>query len=287
MDSREFGLVAGQQLTGMEDLHYGLWEEGEIPSILGAKEAQNRYTKMILGTIEQYGGEPATTKILDVGCGTGVILKELLRKGYQVDGVIPAAYLKKQVDQRIAELDSTYQPAIYECNFQDFPQSDRNNQYDIVLFSESYQYIPMGASFALIKKLLKSDGKVIICDFFKSEHDGDGGPGDKSFGGGHALDQFYRDIESYGYTIVHDDDITKRISPTIAMVDEILMQRIYPTLQTLSAYLEGRHRFGFGIFKRLFRKKMAKLKFKYFSGHRSQAVFERYKSYHHVVLGLK
>jgi len=128
VDSREFGLVAGQQLTGMEDLHYGLWEEGEKPSILGAKEAQHRYTKMILNTIAQYGGEPATTKVLDVGCGTGVILKQMLLQGYQVDGVIPAAYLKKQVDQRIADINSTYQPMIYECNFQDFPQSDRSQQ---------------------------------------------------------------------------------------------------------------------------------------------------------------
>ena len=75
MDSREFGLVAGQQLTGLEDLHYGLWEEGEMPSVLGIKEAQNRYTKLILDTITEYGGEPAATRILDVSCGTGVILK--------------------------------------------------------------------------------------------------------------------------------------------------------------------------------------------------------------------
>lgn len=287
MDSRELGLVAGQQLTGMDDLHYGLWEEGEEPSVLGAKEAQNRYTRLILDSIAEYGGEPSATKILDVGCGTGVILKKLLQSGYSVDGVIPAAYLKKQVDERIANLNGTYQAKIYECNFEDFPQSVRNNQYDIILFSESYQYIPMIASFPLMKHLLKSDGKVVVCDFFKTEHDGDGGPGDKSFGGGHALDQFYHDIDQYGYTILHDDDITRRISPTIAMVDEILMQRIYPTLQTVAAFLDERHPFGFGLFKRLFRKKMAKLKFKYFTGHRSQAVFERYKSYHHVVLGLK
>ena len=145
----------------------------------------------------------------------------------------------------------------------------------------------MSNSFTLMKHLLKPDGKVVVCDFFKTEHDGDSGPGDQSFGGGHSLKNFYDDIGNYGYKILHDNDITKRISPTIAMVDEVLMQRIYPALQTLSTYLEGRHRFGFGIFKRLFRKKMDKLKFKYFSGHRSQAVFERYKSYHHVVLALK
>jgi len=126
VDSRELGLVAGQQLTGMDDLHYGLWEEGETPSILGAKEAQERYTQLILDTIAQHGGEPADTRVLDVGCGTGVILKRLLQLGYRVDGVIPAAYLKKQVDQRIAELDVSWQPTIYECNLEDFPTATIN-----------------------------------------------------------------------------------------------------------------------------------------------------------------
>ena len=48
----------------------------------------------------------------------------------------------------------------------------------------------MRTGFSVMKNILKSDGKAIVCDFFKTEHDGDGGPGDKSFGGGHALDQF-------------------------------------------------------------------------------------------------
>jgi len=33
----------------------------------------------------------------------------------------------------------------------------------------------MEASFELLQKILKPGGKVVICDFFKTEHHGDGG----------------------------------------------------------------------------------------------------------------
>lgn len=284
MDSRELGLVAAQQLTGIEDLHYGLWEKDETPSLLVFKEAQNRYTNFLLDAIKKNTEGLSDIEILDVGCGTGVILKKLLELNYRADGVIPAPYLKKQVDARLAEMDT--KSKIYECKFEDFPESDCQNQYDIILFSESYQYIPMSASFPLMKKLLKPGGKVIICDFFKTEHHGDRQPGDKSFGGGHLLSRFYEEIEPNGYQIVFDEDITPRVSPNIALMDQVLMTQVSPTLHSISLYMEAQRPLLFSLFKRIFRKKLEKIKFKYFSGHRSQAVFERYKSYHLVVLGL-
>lgn len=284
MESREMGLVVAQQLTGVDDLHYGYWNEGVKPTVTGVIAAQKRYTGQLVDTIRQYSGEPSSTRILDVGCGTGVILKELLDQGYAVDGVIPAAYLKKQVDARIEQYTGDYQPRIYECNFEDFPLSECANQYDIVLYSESYQYISMAAGFPLMKKLLKPDGKVVICDFFKTEHAGDGGPGDGSFGGGFSLTEFYDQVDNHGYRILLDNDITRNISPTIAVVDEMLMQRMYPAIQTINSFMETRHPYWTRLITWLLRKRLAKIKFKYFSGYRSQAVFERYKTYHRIVL---
>ena len=278
------GLVVAQQLTGIDDLHYGFWEEGVQPTIAGVIDAQKRYTEQLIDTIKQYSGEPSTTRILDIGCGTGVILKELLDRDYKVDGVIPAAFLKSQVDARLAESKSAYQPKIYECNFEDFPLNDCANQYDIVLYSESYQYVSMSAGFPLMKKLLKPEGKVVICDFFKTEHEGDGGAGDGSFGGGFALAAFYKQVEKHGYRLLLDDDITRNISPTVAVVNEMLMQRIHPALQTINTFMETRHPYWLKLITWILRKRLEKLKFKYFSGHRSQAVFERYKVYRRIVL---
>ena len=53
MDSKEFGLVAAQQLFQVQDLHYGFWEEGEIPSIANIHEAQDNHTLFLFKYIEE------------------------------------------------------------------------------------------------------------------------------------------------------------------------------------------------------------------------------------------
>ena len=47
MDSKEFGLVAAQQLFQVEDLHYGFWYEGEEATLGNWQEAQKAHTKFL------------------------------------------------------------------------------------------------------------------------------------------------------------------------------------------------------------------------------------------------
>jgi SAM-dependent methyltransferase len=284
MDSRELGLVLAQQLTNVQDLHYGFWDEETKPSVLAFFDAQQRYSEMIISTIREVLEDVSSKRIIDVGCGTGVILAQMLQAGYMVDGVIPADYLKKQVEERMRDLDAAYSPRIYECLFEEFPESERNGQYDLILFSESFQYIPMRENFQVMKSLLKPGGRVLISDFFRTVHDGDGAPGDKSFGGGHKILEFYELVETSGFRIIGDLDITKNLSPNLELVDEILMQRAYPAVQTIDSYLIEQYPLILKLAKWHFRKKLKKLKYKYFSGHRSKQTFERYKTYRLVIL---
>lgn len=281
MDSKEFGLVFGQQLTGMEDLHYGFWDD-TIPeiSVLYMKQAQLRYTEQIIETIEAHGSGPQ--RIIDVGCGTGQVLVALSERGHQVDGVIPAPHLEARVREKVAagNLNST----VWGCTLQDVPVDTLAGQYDTVLFSESFQYIPYQTALAAANSLLKPGGHVVICDFFKTDHTGDGQPGDKSFGGGHPYSKFVKDLEASNWEVLENSDITANTSPNIHLLDLLLRERIGPAIGTLDQYLGERHGFILKSVKWLFRKKLAKLKFKYLSGHRSQAVFERYKTYRRIVL---
>lgn len=281
MDSKEFGLVFGQQLTGLEDLHYGYWDE-TIPavSVLHMQQAQQRYTEQLVETLEQHGD--GTLHIVDVGCGTGMVLQALSERGHRVDGVIPSPCLEKQVRTRVRR--GNYASRVWNCTMEDLPLESMEAQYDAVVFSESFQYIPYRVALDHARRLLNPGGIVLICDFFKTERAGDGEAGDRSFGGGHCYREFLRWLERSDWQCVRDDDITPYTSPNVRLVDELLRQRAVPAMHTLNTFLSSRHPWALALCKWLFRKKIRKLEYKYLSGYRSQAIFERYKTYRRMVL---
>lgn len=294
MGGKELGLVLGQQLLGVDDLHYGLWEKDLTLSLSNLAEAQQRYTDMIVTALPS--AEGGNTRVIDIGCGTGHILAQLINRGYLADGLVPAPKLAEQVRARLEKCSAPSDKItgdkkagrLFEATFEQFPLDEHSGYYDAALFSESYQYIPMAASFPILAHIVKPGGLVVICDFFKTEHDGDGQPGDKSFGGGHRMDQFYAELGKHPFTLLRDEDITKKVSPNIKLVDETLTQKLIPAGQTINRYLTDNYPKTYGLIKKLFNlflgKKLRKQKYKYFSGHRTQAVFERYKTYRLIVL---
>lgn len=285
MTSRELGLVLAQQLLDVEDLHYGLWD-GDLALLPGnIALAQERYTVMLLALVERLLADHSDPRILDVGCGTGHLLQRLLERGYRVDAVNPSAHLNKLVRERLAEQQQST-TTLYETGFESLPFSQLQHQYDLLLFSESFQYIPLPDIFGKAPELLRSGGRLIICDFFKTTAHGDGGAGDRSFSGGHLLAEFYRAVEASTFTISHDEDLTARVSPNIALLDEWLTQRLVPALSSIDEYLLGAWPRLTRVLKWLARHRLARARYKYLSGHRSQAVFEKYKSYRLLVLDI-
>lgn len=285
MNSKELGLVLGQQLLGVDDLHYGLWEEDLPLSFANMGEAQQRYTDLLASALPS--AENGNTRVFDIGCGTGHILAQLLDMGYQADGLVPAPKLAEMVRQRIADRPGKT-VRLFESTFEDFPAGEHQADYDAALFSESYQYIPMEASFPILAQIIKPGGVVVICDFFQTEHDGDGQPGDGSFGGGHPMQKFYEELKQYPFTLLRDEDITHKVSPNIKLVDETLRLKLAPAGQSINRYLTENYPMIYkalkGLVKLFFGKKLQKQEYKYFSGHRTQEVFERYKTYHLLVL---
>src|SRR6185503_12052472 len=282
MHSREFGLVLAQQLGNVEDLHYGLWDPDLELSFGNLSVAQQRYSDMILSQLPSATGD---VRVLDVGCGTGHLISQMLDRGYLADGVIPAKDLGALVRRRIGERRG-YQPRSFECKFEDFPVDEVRARYDVVLFSESFQYIKPADSLPRVQQLLKPGGTLLICDFFKTTAHGDGGPGDKSFGGGHPQREFLETMARFPFRLMKDEDITKRVSPNLQLLNDWLMNRAKPASQTIHTYLNSNYPLSTRMLLWFFRKKLRKMQYKYFSGYRSKETFEKYKTYHLMVYRL-
>jgi len=284
MSTQELGLLLGQLLFGADDLHYGLWEDDIPLNVSHLPQAQQRYTNLLLSQLPPLADGVC---ILDIGCGTGHLLSQLLSFGYHADGLVPSHVLAERVRKRLRER-AVCPAQVFEQTFELFDGDKYRDHYQAAVFSESFQYIPLEYSLPMLMKIVKPGGTVIICDFFRSQHAGDCGPGDRSFSGGHRMDAFYEQLKKHAFSIVRDDDITEKISPNMTLVNQILMQKIVPAGHIFDKFLSDNHRFLYGpikaVVKRLFRKKIRKAKYKYFSGNRSKEVFEHYKVYRLIVL---
>lgn len=285
MTSRELGLVLAQQLLDVQDLHFGLWDPDLPVTLANFRIAQQRYTDFLLARIKCLGGVNTTPQILDIGCGTGYMLEQLVACGYPVDAVNPSPVLNRQVQARISRL-SGASPTLFESTFEDMPHAACQGHYDVLLCSESFQYIPMPAFFEKAPGLLRSGGHVIICDFFKTEAHGDGAAGDRSFSGGHLLGQFYEQLRDSAFRTRLDEDLTSRISPNMDLLDGWLRQRLVPAAASIDHFLRDQYPRSRRLLKWLARRKLAKLKYKYLSGHRNAAMFRKYKSYRLLILQL-
>lgn len=281
MDSKEFGLVFFHRLLGLDHLHYGYWDKEDPVNLNGLIQAQEKYTTLLLANIDEQLNQTKEPCILDVGCGTGAILCRLLQRGYRVDGVSPSDYLVGIINKRLAKTDGAphkNRTQIFHSTFEAMPVE--KEKYDLVLFSESFQYLNLEKAYPVLKAIVKPNGKIIICDFFKLTTKR--APG--LFGGGHLLSRFYEDLPKWGLRIAKDQDITSNMSPSIDLLDRLLNERGVPALETLNQFLQARNPLAYNLVKFVFRSQLRKLQQKYFAGGRTKSSFEKYKCYRLLVL---
>lgn len=262
----ELGLLALHAFAATDALHYGLWDDDLPACLANLAEAQRRYTDFLLEHI------PAdATSVLDVGCGAGVVAQRLVERGHAVTCVSPSAVLAARTRDRLGEA-----VPVHECRFE---QLDTEARFDVVLFSESFQYIPMDVALPRARALLRPGGRVVICDFFKTDAEGKG-----PMGGGHRYRRFAPAVQAAGLQVMHERDITARVAPTMTVYDQLRAELVGPGADIVSRYLRGRHprlsRWGAW----LMRHRLDRFQRKYLSGARNAEAFCRWKSYRLIVL---
>tara|TARA_B100000029_G_scaffold390931_1_gene387730 strand:+ start:3348 stop:4196 length:849 start_codon:yes stop_codon:yes gene_type:complete len=279
MDSKEFGLVAAQQLFQIEDIHYGFWDIDEKKDLASWKKAQLKHTQFLFKYINKFIVDKNNSKLLDVGCGIGVTTKKLLDDGFYADGLVPYKWMADYAKNITSKYLKNNKTNIYECKFEDFPLNTNNQKYDLIFFSESYQYVNMKKSFDMIEKILSKNGTVIIFDFFKRDNI----EGESPLGGGHSIGSFYNLLKKYNYNINEDIDVTENLSPNLKLVNDIIIDRLIPFSKTLDQFLYSRNKYMYRLIKWIMRKRINKLQFKY-SESRNEENFIKYKTYRLIVL---
>ena len=164
----DMGLAIGRFFMNTEDLHFGYWPDGEKPTAQNFAWAQENHSRLILDKIPD-----GAKRILDVGSGSGNLAKKLLNEGYKVDCVIPSEYLAKAIKEKLDE-----RGRIHICKFEDF---NCQEHFDVIIFSESFQYVNIDVSLQKVEKMLGTSGHLLISDFFRLDV-----PEKSLMGGGHS-----------------------------------------------------------------------------------------------------
>ena len=258
----EIGAICGKHFLKLEHLHYGYWTDDLEVDIFNLHIAQENYVNFLISHIPE-----GTQTILDVGCGMGQISRKLLDQGYKVDCVSPSAYLAECARELLDD-----ETTIFECFYE---QLETDKRYDVVLFSESFQYIPPKEAVDKTLSVLNPGGHMLICDIFQTEAEGR-----CAVSGGHRLKNFNEVMDAEdSLELITDINITDNTAPNIDIECGLFKDVGLPVMDLAIKFLDSRHRLISKFIQWKFKKKINRIHKKYLSGDRNGENFKKFKSY--------
>ena len=202
-------------ITGKEHLHYGYWNEINV-NLENLGKAQEAYTEHLFKYLPK-GKNKKKLKILDIGGGSGQIAKYLVDLGHQVTIVIPSSILAEHAKKNTMD-----RAKIHLTTFEDY-MPDKNITFDLCLYAESFQYIPIKIALQKAAQLLNENGEILIADCFRSKQEHTGIF--RKPGGGPSLASMESEIKRQKFEIITKEEITKAVAPSIE-----LEQQFYNTI---------------------------------------------------------
>jgi MPBQ/MSBQ methyltransferase len=188
-------------LTKSPYLHYGYWEPLPSPDDLTLARfriAQEAYATKLLQLI------PSEVKsILDVGCGIGGNAVKLLDRGFEVDGLAPDPMQKVEFSKATSD-----RAQFFLTEFQQFQPS---RAYDLILMSESSQYMSVTDIARVAAASLKPQGYLLLADMLRKDAKYTKG----IFSNCHVVEEFDRALNAVGFVKVQAEDISAQIAPTL------------------------------------------------------------------------
>ncbi len=260
----DIALRLGHKLLGLEHLHYGYFDKKLEPVLSNLPKAQEAYVKNLLSYLPSKG----VKRIFDVGCGTGGVASQLVKKGYNLTCLAPDPFLiKKTLENTGGKVETITD--LYE-NITDLPAG----MYDLILMSESAQYIKIDEGWALNHHNLRSGGYVLIGDFFRIR-ELDQPHLSKS---GHPIEKYLEAAEKQGFELLKKEDITEYVAPTMDIYQELILNKIFPVAEALFEFLKRRNPFVYRMMERILAPQVLKIKNKY--SNQDAETFRKYKAYY-------
>ena len=257
----EIGLVLSKFFFKTEHLHFGYWPDDLEITIDNLKKSQDYHSKKIIEAIPDN-----VNTILDVGSGSGGLAEKLINNNYKVDCVSPSNYLSDAIAGKLKDNVKIHRTTFEKLKIE--------KSFDLVLFSESFQYVNIKKSLDKVPSLLNKNGRLLICDFFRQP-----GTGTKPLGGGHNWNVFQDNLKNYSFTNLIDIDITKETSRTYDLINKLIKDVAVPVRELSSNYLSSQYPRGMKFLKWYFDKKINRMNRIYFSGNMTGEMFNKLKTY--------
>jgi MPBQ/MSBQ methyltransferase len=229
-------LMIAHRVFRLDHLHLGYSEPGRRLTLGDLHAAQRNFTRKLISLFP-----PGTRRVLDVGCGVGVGTRMLRDAGFDVRAVNPDSYQQREFARNLPGT------TLYPCRFENLRTADR---FDLVLFSESAQYIPPADLFAGCRTLLDRQGpqSVLVADYFPRSgrtYVGMDVPliGDEVF--------LQRSVEA-GFATECVEDITEWTIPTMECLAGFHREHVVPAVETAEELLHTRLPWWLRLLVRLF-----------------------------------
>ena len=216
----DYGLRFYREVLKLDSLHFGLWADGDPRTLEGMRIAQQRYTEHLLSFIP-----PETRSVLDVGCGTGSTAAQLIERGLEVTCVSPDPYQEELVRERF--------DGQVECHLACFEELSTRASYDLILMSESAQYIKVEAGCRRSHALLRPDGHLLVADYFRKT------PSRRYYKTCHVASEFLDAARRHGLGLVREEDITQRVLPTLELAGRLYREHVRPAADIALEYVES------------------------------------------------
>jgi len=267
-DSLALDLYFCSEILKLSSLHYGLWEDpgSEALTLENLRAAQRRYTEALYRLV------PAGTKsVLDVGCGLGDVARGLAARGVKVTAISPDKNHGRYVESAGAGV------RFVQARYQNFSSEEK---FDVVLMSESQNYFQSDICFEQTARHLKPAGHLLVSGMFRKK---EGKPFPDHV---NVVDDFLGQGAARGFRVVVDEDITRQVLPTLALVHGAMSSFVDPSIDLLRRYLQSSAPLKARVVSWVFRKQLGELKgiYRYLLAKTDPAVFRENGTYRMLLL---